>query len=287
MKSFVKVCLVTALCCIVAGIGIIAAVQPMWPWKEKETSVNMGKREFSWKKTEDIKQMEVQIKAGTVTITEGDCFHVVVEPINDEEIACYVENQVLYILDHRDVSETVTIVPISIQPAEANITITVPKGFQPEKLSLELGVGEMQAGGLETEKLYVKTGAGNMVLEGLCAKQAVEFEIGTGEIHAYDFTGQNMTVKCGVGKLYLNGTLVGESNIECGIGEVVCELSGKEEAYSYTVACGLGDVIIGTPEHHVIKEHHGIGKNNKTGTGEDCFKVHCGIGSVKIFFEED
>ena len=281
MKSFVKVCLVTALCCIVAGICIIAAVHPVWPWEEKETSAGMEEMQFSWEKTEDIKQMDVQSKVGTVTIKKGDSFHVSMEHINEEDISCYVENQVLYILDRRSASEIVTVVPVSIQPEEAYITITVPENFHPEKLSLELGVGQMQVEGLEAEKLWVKAGAGSIVLKNLRAKQEVEFHIGTGEIRAYDFVGQNMTAKCGVGELYVNGSLIGENKIECGIGEVVCELSGKEEDYSYTVDCGIGEVRIGT------KEYHGISKNSKTGTGEDSFQVRCGIGSVKIFFEKD
>ena len=149
-----------------------------------------------------------------------------------------------------------------------------------EKLSLELGAGEMHVEGLEAETILVKVGAGSIVLDNLCAKQAVEFHIGTGEIRAYDFVGQNMTAKCGIGELYVNGSIIGENNIECGIGEVLCELLGKEEDYSYTVNCGVGEVRIGT------KEYHGISKNSKIGTRKDSFKVHCGIGSVKISFEE-
>ena len=281
MKSFVKVCLVTALCCIIAGICIIAAVQPMWPWEDEETSVGMEEMQFSWEKTEDIKQMDVQIKVGTVKITEGEYFHVSIEDIKEEDISCYVENQVLHILDRRSASETVTVVPVSIQTAEADIAITVPEGFQPEKLSLDLGAGEMQVEGLETETLWVKAGAGSIILDGLCAKQAVEFHIGTGEIRAYDFVGQNMMAKCGVGELYVNGSLIGENNIDCGIGEVLCELSGKEEDYSYAVDCGIGEVVIGT------EGYYGISKNSKTGTGEDSFHVHCGIGSVKISFQKN
>ena len=281
MKSFVKVCLGAALCCIIAGICIIAAVQPVWPWQEKETSTGTKEMEFSWEKNEDIKQMDVQIKVGTVTIKKGEYFHVSMEDISEDDISCYVENQVLYILDHRSVNEMIEVVPISIHTEDADVTITVPKNFQLEKLSLELGAGEMEVKDLETEKLWVKAGAGSIVLDSLRAKQAVEFHIGTGEIRAYDFVGQNMTAKCGVGELYINGSLIGDNAIECGIGEVLCELSEKEEDYSYTVNCGIGEVRIGT------KEYYGIGKNSKTGTGDDSFQVRCGIGSVKFFFEKD
>ena len=279
MKPFVKTCLVTALCCIVAGVCIIAAVQPVWPWSDKETSLETEKTQFSWEKTEEIKQLDVQIEVGTVTITEGDYFHVSVEDINEEDIVCYVENQVLHILDARAINEIVTVVPVSIYTEEVDVTITVPKNVLFEKLSLELGAGEMQVKDLEAETILVKVGAGSIVLDNLCAKQAVEFHIGTGEIRAYDFVGQNMTAKCGIGNLYVNGKLTGENSIECGIGEVVCELLGKEEDYSYTVNCGVGEVRIGT------KEYHGISSNSKIGTGKDSFKVDCGIGSVKISFE--
>ena len=58
MKSFVKVCLVTALCCIIAGICIIAAVQPVWPWEDEETSVGMEEMQFSWEKTDRVNDLK-------------------------------------------------------------------------------------------------------------------------------------------------------------------------------------------------------------------------------------
>lgn len=293
MKSFIRICLVTALGMIlVGGITVAAAGAAGKRELRERRAQNSGEgTSFSYEVSEEeITSLCFEIKAGIVTIETGDRFLVTIEDGREEDFSSRVKNGVWEIEDKREDRRKISIFGISVPFSEESsdlfrleqpkVTITVPDGFVAEKLTVELGAGELAAGELQSRKLYAAVGAGALYLYEVSAETSAQFQIGAGEMKVYGFEGGSVDVDCGVGSLYLEGSVAGKSRIGNGIGEVKMKLTGSEGDYGYSVDCGLGSVSVGS------KSYYGIGQSSVSFNSKNTFEIKCGIGNVEITFEQ-
>ena len=112
-------------------------------------------------------------------------------------------------------------------------------------------------------------------------------------------------MECGSGQIRATGTIQNEGDIECGIGEIVLNLSGKATDYNCNIECGIGEVQIGgrsfsgigvsksgleddydyddyDDDYDYDKEEYHV----KGTSGSKELLVECGIGSVQVNFTE-
>ena len=72
----------------------------------------------------------------------------------------------------------------------------------------------------------------------------------------------------------------GRCKLDCGMGEIAASLVAPSE-YGYRVKVGMGDVRVGD------NQFGGMGGTYKVNTGaENFFDINCGMGAVKVLFEE-
>ncbi|MNT90293.1 hypothetical protein D3C72_2311690 [compost metagenome] len=80
-----------------------------------------------------------------------------------------------------------------------------------------------------------------------------------------------MDLDCGVGKFTFNGYILGNSNINCGVGKTNIELKGND--YTLITENGLGKVTINGSK---------ISGKQTTGNGKNKIDISGGIGTLEI-----
>lgn len=145
--------------------------------------------------------------------------------------------------------------------SNATVVITVPKEVTFEKITCNLGVGELDAERLVAGEIDLESGVGDLTLDGVeCAK---------------------LSVSCGTGSADIGASVISESaELENGVGDLDLELEGMEEDYNYSVSCGMGSVQIGS-----ILSVDGLNGDQTIDRGQDCW-IHAdnGVGDVTINF---
>ena len=121
-------------------------------------------------------------------------------------------------------------------------------------------------------------GAGRMDLENLHCK-AADFKVGVGSIGAEHLVVEEQTnLDVSMGKLDLSGRLLGETTVECDMGEVDLELE-KPEEYGYSVASSMGTVTVDGQKYNGLDTEVEIFPEAK-----NFYKIQCDMGSVEVEF---
>lgn len=133
------------------------------------------------------------------------------------------------------------------------------------------GLGESGGSGIE---IYVPKNA---------KLKEIDLDVGAGEVAMEDgslISCKKLTLDVGAGSCTLNVDLSGDADVECGVGEIVLNLQGKESDFDYAVECGIGSVQIGDAEYS------GLG-TDKTISNKSKKKIdaQCGVGSISIDFD--
>ena len=144
--------------------------------------------------------------------------------------------------------------------SERKIIIIIPRGYHFKDVKIKLGAGKLVGRGILTDSSSLDLGAGEIVLA--------------------DYYSGDAKIKCGMGKVMLEGQMRGRCKLDCGMGEIAASLVAPSE-YGYRVKVGMGDVRVG--ENRL----GGMGGTYKVNNNaENFFDINCGMGAVKILFDE-
>lgn len=144
--------------------------------------------------------------------------------------------------------------------SERKIIIIIPRGYHFKDVKIKLGAGKLVGRGILADASTLNLGAGEIVLA--------------------DYYSGAAKIKCGMGKIMLEGQMRGRCKLDCGMGEIAASLVAPSE-YGYRVKVGMGDVRVGD------NQFGGMGGTYKVNTGaENFFDINCGMGAVKVLFEE-
>lgn len=146
----------------------------------------------------------------------------------------------------------------------ATVIITIPGEVTFEKISCELGVGELDAELLAAEEIDLESGVGDLTVDGVqCTK---------------------LSVNCGTGSADIGASTISESaELENGVGDLILTLEGTEADYNYDVSCGMGSVRIGD-----LMDIDAMDGDQTVDQEKDCW-IHAdnGMGDVTINFTGD
>lgn len=232
---------------------------------------------------EEIESMKLYVDFGTVSLQEGEKFSVQGTNVPEKTFCSSIEDKVWKIEEkeeswfrHFGISFT----PFQIGGTRKNynnIVVTVPKNFEAEELELYLRAGEIIIDKALSKKFTLRVGAGKATVKQLIASEDCDLKVGAGEIEVKDMQVQSIGLDCGAGRIALAGSLFGNGNANCGVGEIEMSLNGNESNFSYAVKCGLGEVKINN------KKYGGSTKINQTnqGTGK-MLDLKCGVGSIVV-----
>lgn len=144
--------------------------------------------------------------------------------------------------------------------SERKIIIIIPRGYHFKDVKIKLGAGKLVGRGILTDSSSLDLGAGEIVLA--------------------DYYSGDAKIKCGMGKVMLEGQMRGRCKLDCGMGEIAASLVAPSE-YGYRVKVGMGDVRVG--ENRL----GGMGGTYKVNNNaENFFDINCGMGAVKVLFDE-
>lgn len=279
MKTFGKVWLGIGLMSLVFGIGLLiiaAASGASWsdiPTYSKDESYD------------NVKALDVKISYGKVIIEEGDGFSIHADRLIDEGFESYVSNGTWVIKEEpEDYNELFGMRLPMRQILQWNhefvpeITITVPKDFVADNISLEIGAGTVTADVIKSVDGNFTVGAGELTINQLLISGESNYKIGTGHMYLEQIEAKDVTVNCGVGYIEMDGIITGDNDVSCGIGGVHMNLSGNEEDYSYIISA-LGEVSINGESYHNLSDHRIVNKGSNNN-----FTIDCGIGDISVDF---
>lgn len=180
------------------------------------------------------------------------------------------------------------------------ITLYLPKGCEPDSIIIELGAGLMEsiplkatvidifvgagkcnAQMIEGESVCLNVGAGQIKSDALRADTAA-LTVEAGQLAVKDMSVKDlMTVGIGMGSARVEGTITGNLNVECSMGNLEMALTGSEEDHGYIVECGMGEVKAGSTKCA------GFASDKAWNTEKDSlFTIDCSMGNVSISFDK-
>ncbi|MDY3919778.1 MAG: DUF4097 family beta strand repeat-containing protein [Candidatus Limivivens sp.] len=110
----------------------------------------------------------------------------------------------------------------------------------------------------------------------------IALSAGVGTVDLTDLTCRRLEVESGVGSVYFAGDVTGTCRISGGVGEVEMKLAGSAADFNYSLDCGIGEITVGDSIYSGLGNTREINHQAKKE-----MDVDCGIGSVRIYFEEE
>ena len=174
----------------------------------------------------------------------------------------------------------------------AKIVITVPKGTDLKKITIDGGAGNMKLENIAADKLEIDAGAGNINLnnvdvteldldggagniegETITANKA-EIDAGVGNVEFYEVNFADIDLDCGMGNVKISGIVKGDNKIDCGVGEVEILLKDKIEEYDFSVETGVGNIMIDGEKYGNV--------NHTNSAANYSFDIDGGVGNCSI-----
>lgn len=166
---------------------------------------------------------------------------------------------------------------ISLEFGAGKIDMTA---LQANTIDIEFGAGVCNVEALEADTVSLEVGAGEVIVGTLTAKEA-DLDVGAGELIIKDIRIDGSTdLDIGVGSAEINGTITGNLDADCSMGNLTMQLTGSEEDHAYNVDCAMGSVTIGSHTYTVSDNAEWGSQNHST------FRVDCAMGNVTIVFDE-
>lgn len=187
---------------------------------------------------ENIKGVELKLSDGVYTIEYGDDFSV---DSGDVPFMVFVENNIWHVISDPE------------RKSGNNARITLPRGFNPEGISLFLKNVRLYSGGLNG---YI-----------------VELKLKNSEVKLNKIKAQHIKTDMSRGCLRMNAAPGGELYLDCGFGRVELSLAGNKRGYMISSICGAGSVTLNGKK---------TGREYKDGTAGVKVNIRCGLGDIII-----
>lgn len=212
----------------------------------------------------DVKIIEVDIASSNMIIQVGDSLKA---ETTNKYIECKQDNNKLYIKEkdrhwfhNHDIS---------------NLIITIPKDMILDGVTINSGAGKIEIEELSTRLLNLDLGAGKVNINHLTVLSKTKIDGGAGEVNIDNSCFHNLDLSMGIGKFTLTAKLIGNSEIDHGVGEANLNLIGNLEDYQIHLDKGVGTTTIDQKE---IKDDETIG------SGRNKVDIDGGIGNIQVDF---
>ena len=155
------------------------------------------------------------------------------------------------------------------------IILTIPEDFVFEKVTISAGAGAVKADTLLSEKLSLELGAGEVNIGELVAATRATINGGAGELNIGDGELTDLDLNIGVGEVNLKSRLTGNCGIDYGLGELSLTLVGTQDDYCITLDKGVGKATLDGVK---------MSDDAMYGTGDNSIEIDGGVGEIKIGF---
>lgn len=156
------------------------------------------------------------------------------------------------------------------------LIIYIPKDMIAlDEISIETDAGKINIEKITTQGLFLQSGAGDVYVDNVVVTKEAQLEGGIGKTELRNCEINNLEANLGIGEFIFNGKLVGNNELNSGIGAIDVELVGDKENYTVEVDKGIGNVILDGKE---------IETDRIYGTGETCLDIDGGVGKIEVSF---
>ncbi|MBR4288200.1 MAG: DUF4097 family beta strand repeat protein [Clostridia bacterium] len=213
----------------------------------------------------EIKELEIEIAAAKLVLKTSDAFAV---ESNLKNLSVKENGDKLTVKEKKRFGGVLN---------DASVTIFIPQDTVFDSLSIKTGAGRLTADTLSARRLKLELGAGEVAIEKLEALSSAEIEGGAGKITVSDGKLKDLDLAMGVGRLDLCVALLGESELELGVGESSLTLLGKKEDYTVDIEKGLGSITF---------DGETLSTQGKQGNGPARVDIEGGVGAIRLDFKE-
>lgn len=287
MKTFIKILLVIAgasfafgmiFFCIGLGFGGFQLKQTIKGW----TTVTYDDYDKDF--VGEVKDIEIELGAGEISIVRGDKFNLKATGVVsgafdnariDEEGTLRIEDDSSYTL-------------FNLVEYSGKVTITIPEGFEAEKIYIGTGAGDITITDLTaTEDISFDFGAGNAVLGDITAGDEVYIKTGAGNVTSRNITGANVQLDTGVGEYSALGKITAtDVTVNTGVGKVNL---GDIKADNLNLSGGVGEIFVKNADVILGDINVGTGTFIMTAKVAETLNYDGGVGSgdITIIGEEN
>ncbi len=221
----------------------------------------------SYSVSNDISALDIEIGAAELNIKIGDKFDI---ESNLKDLKVQEKNGKLII------SQKERWFNISSEAAVLNIYI--PENTEFKTADIATGAGKVTIQKLQAEEIDLELGAGAVIIENLISRRSADIDGGAGALTIEGGEIYNLDLTMGVGDLKLTGKLLGEADLDYGIGKTELNLIGNDY-YDYSVILnkGIGKTTINGST---------VSDGTVFGKGKTKIEIDGGIGENAILFLE-
>ena len=243
---------------------------------------------------EDIHKLELSLGGCVMTLKEssdGD-FHVSAERV--QNFQTYTVGDTLYV-------NSVNSGRWSLSSLSTSVVIEIPAGVELESVQMALGGGKFTAGPLLIKELKLELGGGDFTFESLSVgeldcelgagrltieelyAEKIDCDMGAGQIVVENAeTTGNLSFEMGMGDLDFTGSIPGNLDAECAMGQMRFHILGsKEEDHNYDLECAAGSLRVGG------SSFAGLASEKKIDNGADSrYRLQCSMGNLEVTFSD-
>lgn len=158
----------------------------------------------------------------------------------------------------------------------AVLKLGIPESVLLKNADLKTGAGQVKVETLRAEKLSMELGAGEVQISRLETTAETKIEGGAGKITVSSGSLQNLDLDMGVGQMNLTCALLGNSDLDLGVGETNLVLLGAEGDYRIEMEKGIGSMTV---------NGNSMENGATYGSGPNNIDIEGGVGAVKISFQ--
>ena len=241
-----------AISIIVGLISVALQVFSFFSFSSKES--NRPLKLLNEYNSNEINSIDISLKSVKLEINEGQNFEV---KSNSKYISLKLEDGKLIIKEksHLSIGKNYSLI------------VTIPENTIFDSFKLDTGSGNIKINSLYVNNLDFDLGAGNFLTNNLNVYKLAKIDGGAGKIEIKGGAINNLDFDIGVGEAIINSLLLGNNNIDCGVGRLELNLIGDD--YNISIdSTGTSNIN---------------GKNLKNyGIGDSIVKIDGGIGNIKI-----
>lgn len=211
---------------------------------------------------ESVKNLGISIGVGNIVLKSGTDFIIETRGVLRDELRCEINQAGTLIIENK---RKFLFKKLSTHDNKNYWTprflITIPEGVKIENTKFAIGAGNLNSKNLNfhSNRTMIDVSAGNFVVSGLNSNSS--------------------SIRCGMGNIEIKGILSGYSKIDCGMGNVAIKMPVENTNYSYDAKISIGSVVFNK------EKRSGFAQNYYSEQKENHFSIKCGMGEVKILFE--
>ena len=210
---------------------------------------------------EDIVKFEIEVKYSNLEIKKGD-FKV---ESNDTNVKCTQKGNELIVKETGN---------NWLRNKEGNkVIIYIPENKEFNEIEIDTGAGNIEIEGLNTKDLSFSIGAGKVEINNLKVTNEAEIDGGAGKVDILSGEICNLNLDMGIGEFNICTKLLGNNDIEQGMGKLTIKLTDSQENYTIRTRKGMGSITIDGKEAQ---------NNSIYGNGQNILNIEGGMGAIEI-----